>query len=75
MKLNNFTYIKDYRFMLFFENGEKKEVDLSGLIKKHVDMQNIKSAEINREWGCLEFKGGMVDIDPKTLYRHAMQAE
>ncbi len=73
MKLDHFTYIRDYRFMLFFENGEKKESDLSCLIKKHVSLENIQSADINREWGCLEFKGGMVDIDPKTLYRHAMQ--
>ncbi|MEY4768709.1 MAG: hypothetical protein RL637_1348 [Pseudomonadota bacterium] len=73
MKLVNFESQHDYIFMLTFENGEKIEVDLSELIKKHVREKNLNTAQINKEWGCLEFNNGMVDIEPKTLYRYAVK--
>ena len=70
MKLIKFTYQKNYKFILFFENGKKKESDLKKLIEKHVSLQQIKTAKINLDWGCLEFNNGMVDIEPKTLYNY-----
>jgi len=73
MKLISFEYQHDYIFILTFENGEKIEVDLSDLIKKYVSENNLNTAQINKEWGCLEFNNGMVDIEPKTLYRYAVK--
>lgn len=73
MKLINFEYQQDYIFILVFENGEKIEVDLSDLIKNHVSEKNLNTAQVNKEWGCLEFNNGMVDIEPKTLYYHAIK--
>lgn len=73
MKLVNFKKLQDYWFVLTFENGETKDIDLAPLIAKHVSLENLQTARINSEWGCLEFNDGLVDIEPKTLYRFAMQ--
>lgn len=73
MKLIEFKQKKEYHFILKFMNGEVKEVDLKELIGKHVSLIDLKSAKLNEEWGCLEFKSGMVDIEPKTLYKYASQ--
>jgi len=73
MKLISFEYQHDYIFILAFENGEKIEVNLSDLINKYVSEKNLNTAQINKEWGCLEFNNGMVDIEPKTLYRYAVK--
>ena len=70
MKLIKITPQKDYIFTLFFENGESKESDLKELIEKYVSLQQLKTAQINSDWGCLEFNDGMVDIEPKTLYNY-----
>lgn len=71
MKLVNFKHLQGYWFILDFENGEHKRVNLSGLIASHVSQEELKTAHIDPEWGCLEFKNAMVDIEPKTLYRYA----
>ncbi|MEQ1636001.1 MAG: DUF2442 domain-containing protein [Methylococcales bacterium] len=71
MKLKHFEHHGAYRFLLIFENGEAKEVNLSNLIRHHVPPDALNSARIDPEWGCLEFNGGKVDIEPKTLYRFA----
>ena len=60
-----------YLFTLTFENGESKDTDLRALIEKHVNQNNLNTAHVNSDWGCLEFNNGMVDIDPKTLYCYA----
>ncbi len=70
MKLKNFQQQDGYRFKLFFENGEVKETDLKALIGSHVAFDDLNTARIDEEWGCLEFKNGSVDIEPKTLYRY-----
>jgi hypothetical protein len=72
MKLSRFTHLQDYVFSLVFANGETIESNLADLIGNHVDLQNLKTARIDPEWGCLEFSSGRVDIEPKTLYRYAM---
>ncbi len=45
------------------------EVDLKDLISKYVTPEELQTAKVNQEWGCLEFKDGLVDIEPKTLYK------
>ncbi len=70
MKLIKFTHQAGYQFILFFENGISKECDLKELIEKYVSIQQIKTAQLNTEWGCLEFNDGRVDIEPKTLYNY-----
>ena len=32
-------------------------------------IKNKLNYNLNQEWGCLEFKNGAVDIEPKTLYK------
>jgi hypothetical protein len=71
MKLQNFTQQDGYRFQLVFENGEIKNADLKNLIGSHVELEALNTARIDNEWGCLEFKNGCVDVEPKTLYRYA----
>jgi Protein of unknown function (DUF2442) len=70
MKLIDFKHQQDYLFTLTFENGESELVDLKALIEKYVSLNELNTAQLNSEWGCLEFNHGMVDIDPKTLYRY-----
>jgi hypothetical protein len=75
MKLRQFERREAYRFVLTFENGEVREVDLQGLIGQHVGVDSLPTAHIDPEWGCLEFLNGRVDIEPKTLYRYACATE
>ena len=75
MKLKNFQHLEDYCFILTFTNGDIKQVDLKNLISQHVSPDLINTAQINTDWGCLEFMGGMVDIEPKTLYSYACADE
>jgi hypothetical protein len=72
MKLIKFKPLNNYIFILTFENGENIETDLKMLIEKHVSIKDLNTAQLNTEWGCLEFNHGMVDIDPKTLYQFSM---
>jgi hypothetical protein len=71
MKLRTFEHLDHYRFRLVFENGETRDKDLRELICGHVGEDDLETARIDPEWGCLEFKEGMVDIEPKTLFRFA----
>lgn len=71
MKLKKFEHLGNYLFALTFSDDEFLEADLSPLIAKHVNISEINSARIDPEWGCLEFKNGAVDIEPKTLYQWA----
>ena len=73
MRLIDFKLHGNYIFDLNFEDGTKKKVDLSELIKSKVTLSELRSANIDEDWGCLEFKSGMVDIDPKTLYHFSMK--
>ena len=68
MKLIEFKIKNDYIFDLKFENGIVKTLDISKLIKSKVKISELDTANIDEEWGCLEFKNGTVDISPKTLY-------
>ena len=69
MKLKEIKHQRGYEFLLTFTNGESANVDLKTLISSYVKLQEIHTAHINQEWGCLEFKGGAVDVEPKTLYQ------
>ena len=75
MKLKHFTWQDAYRFKLIFENGEVKEADLKELIGHYVALEALNTAHLDTIWGCLEFKNGMVDIEPKTLYEYANRHE
>ncbi|MDD5275508.1 MAG: DUF2442 domain-containing protein [Methylovulum sp.] len=70
MKLVSIKHQHDYFFALTFENGECKEADLKRVCGNYVSPDNLDTAQVNSEWGCLEFNNGRVDIDPKTLYRY-----
>jgi hypothetical protein len=73
MKLSQIKHQEDYKFLVTFENGEESVVDLRSLISNYVARNELKTAKIDQEWGCLEFKGGEVDIEPKTLYAYVQQ--
>ena len=69
MKLKEIKHRHEYEFLLTFANGETANVDLKTLISSYVKPQETNTAHVNQEWGCLEFKGGAVDVEPKTLYQ------
>ena len=69
MKLQQIKHDHNYQFLLTFTNQETAKVDLEKLIFKHVNLEEIETARVNQDWGCLEFKNGAVDIEPKTLYK------
>ncbi len=75
MKLHRFEPREACQFVLTFENGEVREVDLKGLIGQHVPLDSLHTARIDQEWGCLVFLDSCVGIEPKTLYRYACAAE
>ena len=58
---------------IVFQDGSTLETDLSQLIKEHVCLEQLSSAKIDPDWGCLEFNEGRVDIEPKTLHRFAIK--
>ena len=70
MKLKSFKQKDGYEFLFTFENGEKKASNIEGLVAKYLQPDELDTAKINLEWGCLEFKNGTVDIEPKTLYHY-----
>ncbi|SJM91182.1 DUF2442 domain-containing protein [Crenothrix polyspora] len=72
MKLKQFQHLDAYFFLLTFENDDIKEADLAALIGHYVALNELSTARIDSEWGCLEFNDGNVDIAPKTLYQFAM---
>jgi hypothetical protein len=72
MKLLAFDYQKDYVFRLSFDDNQVVEADLMPLIGKHVAPNELSTVQLDKDWGCLAFKDGMVDIEPKTLYRFAL---
>jgi len=72
MKLKEFKNLGHYHFILQFENGEMKDADLKNLISDKVKENELKTAHIDKDWGCLEFNDGMIDIEPNTLYKFCM---
>lgn len=70
MKLKSFKQKNGFEFIFEFENGERKEADIEQLVLKYLQPNELSSAKLNDEWGCLEFKDGAVDIEPTTLYKY-----
>jgi hypothetical protein len=75
MKLKQFKQIEGYNFFLTFDDGLQKEVNLEPLLKEKIQPKDLESAFIDKDWGCLEFKNGMVDIEPKTLYKYVISSK
>lgn len=72
MKLRSFKHKEQYTFLLEFVDHTRREIDLSPLLAAYVEPSAIETAQIDPEWGCLTFEDGMVDIEPKTLYKFAL---
>lgn len=70
MKLKSFDKKHDYEFIFTFENGEQKQTYIKELVAKYLQPHELDTAKINKDWGCLEFKDCVVDIEPKTLYHY-----
>nr|VFJ68406.1 MAG: Protein of unknown function (DUF2442) [Candidatus Kentron sp. DK] len=70
MKLQSFQNT-GFRFSLLFADGKTILTDLQPLIGAHISEEDLASARIDPDWGCLEFRDGAVDIEPATLYRYA----
>ncbi|WP_157834520.1 DUF2442 domain-containing protein [Oceanospirillum beijerinckii] len=73
MKLHSFEHKNNYTFILGFADHSFIEADLSPLLKAYVEPSAINTAKIDSEWGCLIFNDGMVDIEPRTLYKFAVE--
>ena len=69
MRLIKYKNIDDYNFYFEFENKDSGEVNIESLIGKYVTKNELSTVNLNEEWGCLEFKKGLVDIEPQTLYK------
>ena len=75
MKLHAIEHREAYGFRLTFENGAVRDVDLKRLIGRYVPIEQLSTARIDPEWGCLEFLDGKVDISPRTLYQFVFGEE
>lgn len=58
----------NYIFDLEFKDGLNKNIDLPESIKDKVAVEESKTDNIDKDWRCLEFNSGIVDIESKTLY-------
>ena len=72
MRLVNFEIKNKYLFSFEFEDGIHSIVDIEELIASKVKEEELSTARIDKDWGCLEFKGGIVDIEPTTLYNYVI---
>ena len=73
MKLLEFKNLGGYRFSLVFEEDRFPDLDLKALIGEKVGLSDLDTTRIDKEWGCLEFNNGDIDIEPETLYRFCQQ--
>ena len=73
MKLLQFKDLGGYHFSFVFEEDRFPDTDLKPLISEKVGLADLGTARIDEDWGCLEFKGGNIDIEPETLYRFCQQ--
>ena len=69
MKLLCIEQLSGYHFSLVFAEDRFADADLEPLVGEQVKLSELKAARVDEEWGCLEFKGGLVDVEPKTLHR------
>ncbi|MEQ1637704.1 MAG: hypothetical protein ABL903_13545 [Methylococcales bacterium] len=51
MKLVDFKYQQNYLFSLTFANGESKVADLKQLLEKHLEVADLSTARLNKDWG------------------------
>ena len=75
MELEQFNIKNNFIFDLKFNDGFITTIDMANLLQNKVTLDELKTARIDKEWGCLEFKDGMVDIEPKTLYKYATKTD
>lgn len=73
MRLKHFEIKDKYLFSFDFEDGTHIISNIKELISSKVSENEIQTANIDKEWGCLEFKDGMVDIEPTTLYNFVLK--
>ncbi len=73
MKLTEFENLGNYYFNLGFNNNSLEKYNIKNLIENKVSIDDLKTAQLNKEWDCLEFKDGIVDIEPKTLYNFCLK--
>ncbi len=68
MKLTKIENLGNYYFNLGFDNNSLSKFNIKSLIENKISIDDLKTAQLNKEWDCLEFKDGIIDIEPKTLY-------
>jgi hypothetical protein len=73
MRLKFFEIKDKYLFSFDFEDGTHVDADIEKLIGSKVSKDELHTAHIDEEWGCLEFKNDMVDIEPNTLYNFVLK--
>jgi hypothetical protein len=71
MKLEKIENLGNYIFKLYFVNKEIITTNLKTLLQNKVVENELDTAKVDRDWQCLEFKDGMVDIEPNTLFNFA----
>ena len=67
--------LADYKLLISFSTGEKKEIDLSSLLKEPVfkvlkDVTVFNSVYI--DYGTVVWNEGTIDIAPEYLYENAI---
>ena len=75
MKLKDFKIVNDYIFDFIFINDFQKKVNIKTLIDSKLSLEELETAKIDKDWGCLEFKNGLFDIEPKTLYNFVLNSK
>jgi Protein of unknown function (DUF2442) len=77
IEVESAKYIDDYKFLVTFNTGEVREVDISTMIWGEVfeplkDKEKVKKFEI--KWGTLAWENG-ADIAPEWLYDNSIEVK
>ncbi|MGD9888284.1 MAG: hypothetical protein AB7S56_03345 [Halothiobacillaceae bacterium] len=72
MKLTALQHKYAYVFDLGFDGEWVFNVDLKPLVGAYIAEEELNTAAIDADWGCLVFKDGRVDVEPRTLYKFVL---
>lgn len=70
-------YMDGYRVMVWFNDGVKKIVNLSGVVSKYPVFKSLSNLDSFRRFNVtdtLEWENGKIDIAPEYLYENGITA-
>ena len=73
----NATYLDSYRILVQFNNGVRKVVDFTNIVKHYPVFQPLSNLTLFKQFkvtDTLEWDNGKIDIAPEYLYENGIPA-